>query len=64
MTKFELQVTFATKNQPSSRQQVANDASCKQWMNFFFVEYEYDDFIHAYKDEFLQLQCTHGSPKM
>ncbi len=54
MIKFQSQVTLATKNQPSNKRQLANDASCKQQMNFnFFVDYEYGDFIHAYKDEFL-----------
>jgi hypothetical protein len=25
-----------------------------KWI-FFFVEYKYDDFIHVFKDEFMQL---------
>jgi len=52
-------MTFATNNQLNNKQRIAYNVSRKWHMNFFFVKYKYDDFIHGSKDEFLQqLQCT------
>lgn len=52
-TKFQLQVTLVTKTQPSNKRQIVSNASHKRWMNLFFVKYEYGDFIHVSKHEFL-----------
>ncbi len=46
-------MTFTTKNQLTNKRQGANDASHKQQMNLFFVKYEYDNFTHVSKDEFM-----------
>jgi hypothetical protein len=48
-------MTFATKNQLSNNQQVANGASHKRRMSIFFVKYKHDDFTHVCMDEFMLL---------